>query len=115
MKGPKGQPFPSYARLLPSRGTQASESRYSWTVDFAARRKQARENMHPHIAEADRTKAEAVSLKEKQKALKVENPKDPNIEVLETKIQEQEKASREAQARADAIDAAVFDLKAVNP
>jgi type I restriction enzyme M protein len=40
--------FPSYARLLPKRGTKAGESRYSWTVDFAARRKQAREAMRPH-------------------------------------------------------------------
>ena len=60
-------------------------------------------------------KAEVVSLKEKLKALKAANPKAEKIEALETKIGEQEKAAREAQAKADAIDAAVFDLKAVNP
>jgi type I restriction enzyme M protein len=107
--------FPSYARLLSSRGTPAAESRYSWTVDFAARRKQAREDMKPHIAEAERAKAEVVSLKEKLKALKAVNPRDTKIEALETKIQEQEKAAREAQAKADVLDASVFDLKAVNP
>ncbi len=42
--------FPSYARLLPARGTPAAESRYSWTVDLAARRKKAREEMKPHVA-----------------------------------------------------------------
>jgi type I restriction enzyme M protein len=108
-------PFPSYARLLPARGTAAAESRYSWTIDFDARRKQARADMKPHQDEAARAKAEVVSLKEKLKALKATSPKDKKIEALELKIGEQEKAAREAQAKADAIDAAVFDLKAVNP
>jgi type I restriction enzyme M protein len=46
---------------LKKRGTNAGESRYSWTVDFAARRKQAREDMKPHQEEAERAKAEAVA------------------------------------------------------
>ena len=107
--------FPSYARLLSARGTPAAESRYSWTVDFAARRKQAREDMKPHTDEAARLKAEVVSLKEKLKALKAANPKDKKIEELQRKIGDQEKAARDSVAKADAIDAAVFDLKAVNP
>lgn len=107
--------FPSYARLLPKRGTKAGESRYSWTVNFAARRKQAREDRKPHTDEAARLKAEVVSLKEKLKVLKAANPKDKKIEALQTKIGEHEKAAREAQSKADAIAAAVFDLKAVNP
>jgi len=110
----KGE-FPSYARLLSARGTPAAESRYSWTVDFADRRKKAREARKPHVAEAEAAKAEVVSLKEKLKALKAINPKDKKIASLETKIGEQEKAARDLQSKADAIDAAVFDLKAVNP
>ena len=116
--GNEGLFFPSYARLLPARGTPAAESRYSWTIDFAGRRKQARENMKPHIAEAERAKGEVVVLKEKLKALKVirtAGPENNDIEVLETKIRDTEKAAREAQTAADAIDVAVFDLKAVNP
>jgi type I restriction enzyme M protein len=109
------QPFPSYARLLLARGTPAAESRYSWTVDFAARRKQAREDMRPHVADAEAAKAEVVSLKEKLKGLKAAGPKNNKTEAVESKIEEQERAAREAQAKADAIDAAVFDLKAVNP
>ena len=109
------EPFPSYARLLKKRGTKDGESRYSWTVDFAARRKQARENMKPHQAEAERAKAEAVSLKEQLKALKAADPNSAKIEKLETEIREQEKSARDAQAKVDAFDAAVFDLKAVNP
>jgi type I restriction enzyme M protein len=107
--------FPSYARLLPKRGTNAAESRYSWTVDFAARRKQAREDMKPHIDAAAQLKAEIVLLKERLKSLRAAKPKNGKVEALETKIAVQEKAAREAQAKADAIDAAVFDLKAVNP
>jgi type I restriction enzyme M protein len=114
-EGNEGQPFPSYARLLPARGTPAAESRYSWTIDFAARRRAARELIKPHIVEAERAKAEEVCLKEKLKALKTADHKHKNIEALETRIWEQEKAAREAKARADAIDAAVFDLKSVNP
>ena len=111
----QGRRFPSYARLLSLRGTTEGESRFSWTVNFAARRKQAREDMKPFLANAEAAKAAAVSLKEKLKALKAANPKDGKIEVLEKQIWEQEKVAREAQAKANAIDAAVFDLKAVNP
>lgn len=107
--------FPSYARLLSARGTPAAESRFSWTVDFAARRRRAREDMKPHLAQIETFKVEAVSLKEKLKAIKAANPKDKKVETLEIKIGELEKAAREARAKADAIDAAVFDLKAVNP
>ena len=110
-----GPPFPSYARLLSHRGTPAGESRYSWTVDFAARRRQAREDAKPHLVEVDRAKAAAVALKEELKALKATEPKSARIAELETQIREQDKAAREAQAKANAIDAAVFDLKAVNP
>jgi type I restriction enzyme M protein len=111
--------FPSYAKLLASRGTKKGESRYSWTVDFAARRKQAHADMQPHIAEAERIKAEVVTLKEKLKLQKKSNAKpaakNAAIEKLETEIKDQEKLAREAQAKADAIGATVFDLKAVNP
>jgi type I restriction enzyme M protein len=107
--------FPSYARLLTAAGTSAGESRYSWTIDFAGRRTLAREEMKPHLAEAGAARAEVVSLKEKLKALKGSGLKDKAIKALETKIGEGEKAAREAQSKADAIDAAVFDLKAVNP
>jgi type I restriction enzyme M protein len=109
------EPFPSYARLLPKRGTEQAESPYSWTVDFMARRRQAREDMQPHIDESERIKAEVVSLKEQLKALKKKTALPDTIETLETKIKEQEKTARDAQNKADSIGATVFDLKAVNP
>ncbi len=42
-----GKPFPAYARLLALRSKAAADSRYSWTVDFAARQARAREEMPP--------------------------------------------------------------------
>ena len=107
--------FPSYAKLLASRGTKKGESRYSWTVDFAARRKQAQADMQPHLAEVERINEAVVVLKEKLKALKKGDGKPAQIDALDTQIREQEKLARESQSKADSIGATVFDLKAVNP
>jgi type I restriction enzyme M protein len=111
----EGKPFPSYARLLKHRGTAKAESRYSWTVDFAARRKQAQADMQPHLAEVERINEAVVILKEKLKALKKGDGQPAQIDALDTQIREQEKLARESQSKADSIGATVFDLKAVNP
>lgn len=111
----QGKPFPSYARLLTHRGTPAGESRYSWTIDFAERRKTARKTMQPYLEEAAKLKADVVALKEKLKIIKKSDGSKEKIEKCDLKIKETEKAARDAQSKADEIDAAVFDLKAVNP
>lgn len=111
----QGKPFPSYALLLEARGTPKGASRYSWTVDFAARRAKARADMQPFLEEAARLKGIIVGLKERLKGLKKEKAKEKLLEALEGEIRKQEKAAREAEAKAADIDAAVFDLKAVNP
>ncbi|MDR0250921.1 MAG: type I restriction-modification system subunit M [Burkholderiales bacterium] len=110
-----GQPFPSYARLLRQRDTVEGESRYSWTVDFTARRAKAREDIQPLLSKAKDIKATVVDLKENLKRLKKDKATKAEIGPLEASIHEQEKASRDLEAEADAIDAAVYDLKAVNP
>ena len=110
-----GNPFPSYASLLPKRGTPQGESRCSWTVDFAARRARAREEMQPLLEEAAGIKAEVVDLKEQLKRLKKEKADKEALSALIEQIREKEMAARELQTRAANIDAAVFDLKAVNP
>jgi type I restriction enzyme M protein len=107
--------FPSYARLLPERGTPSGESRYSWTVDFAARRTKAREEMRPLLEEAAEIKAAVVDLKEQFKRLKKEKADPKKLKSLDGRIREQEKAAKDLETRAADIDAAVFDLKAVNP
>jgi len=109
------KPFPSFARLLPKRGTPDGESPYSWTVDFAAKRAQAHTEMQPYLDQVAQIKEQVVTLKEKLKALKKDNGNPKTIEALEGQIREQEKEARDAQSKADNIDAAVFDLKAVNP
>lgn len=110
-----GQPFPSYARLLDRRGTPEGESRYSWTLDFAARRAEARARMQPLQRRLARCRALVVELKERLKRAKKTDPRADRLAVLESRIRRWEKAARDLEARIADIDAGVFDLKAVNP
>lgn len=112
--GNTGKPFPTFARLLARQGTTDSESDFSWTVDISARRAKAREEMAPHLAIVEQRKNEAVVLKAKLGELKKANAAAAIVTVREA-LAEAERAGREAQAKADAIDASSFDLKAVNP
>lgn len=111
----KDKPFPSFARMLEKRGTPEGESDFSWTVDIAARRAKARADMAPHLAEVENRKAEAVAMKERIATLRKGAGTENEIISCREALALAEKAWREAQAKADAIDAAVYDLKAVNP
>lgn len=64
---------------------------------------------------AAKLKAEVVDLKEQLKRLKKDKAADDVLEAHDAQIREKDKAARELEAQAAAIDAAVFDLKAVNP
>jgi type I restriction enzyme M protein len=110
-----GKPYPSYARMLAHRGTKKGESRFSWTIDFEAKRKQAKAEMQPLLDEAAETRAAIVDLKEQLRDLKRSNAKAAKIEAIENEIAEKQKSTRELEAKAAEIDAAIFDLKAVNP
>jgi type I restriction enzyme M protein len=107
--------YPSYARQLALCGTPSADSHYSWTVDFAARRAKAREEMQPLQDQAAVLNAEVVDLKEELKRLRKNKTPEAAVEALDAEIREKEKAARDFEAQAGAIDAAVFDLKAVNP
>ena len=111
----EGQPYPTYARLLPRRGTPGAESDYSWTIDFAARRAKARAEMVPHLAEVEKQRVETVALKDRIATKRRLGSKEDEILSLREALVRAEKAAREAQGKVDAIDAAVYDLKAVNP
>ena len=115
MDGTQGKEFPSFARMFAHRATTEGDSAYSWTIDFIARRAKAREEMAPHLAEVERLKIESVGYKEKLKDIKKAKAAEEEINALTETIRVTEKAAREAQAKADNIDAAVYDLKAVNP
>ncbi|BEV17018.1 N-6 DNA methylase [Herbaspirillum sp. DW155] len=110
-----GKPFPSYARMLQHHGQAEGASRYSWTMDFAVRREQAREQMRPLQEKATGIKAAVVDLKERLKQLKKDKADEQQIETLEATVRQREREIRDLEAEAAAIDAAVFDLKAVNP
>jgi type I restriction enzyme M protein len=110
-----GNPFPSYARMLQHHGKPEGASRYSWTVDFAARRAKARAEMQPLMDEAAQIKAAVVDLKEQLKRLKKDKASDSELLALNTQILEKDKAARDLETQAADMDAAVFDLKAVNP
>ncbi len=56
-----------------------------------------------------------IDLKEKLKRLKKLKASDGEVAALINEINEKDKEAREFEAQASAIDAAVFDLKAVNP
>jgi type I restriction enzyme M protein len=101
--------------MLAQRGTAGGNNRYSWTVDFAARRAKARADIQPLSDEASALKGEVVDLKERLKRLKKEKAPEAKTDALETQIREKDKAARDLESQAAAIDAAVFDLKAVNP
>ncbi|MCS6303763.1 MAG: N-6 DNA methylase [Nitrospira sp.] len=113
--GHKDKAFPTFARLISQRGMPEAESDFSWTVDFTARRAKAREDMAPHLAEVEKRINEAVALKDKIATLKRAKASEANIESCRVELALVEKAQREAKAKADVIDAATFDLKAVNP
>lgn len=114
-EGNKGKVFPSYARMLAQRGNDQSHSRYAWTVDFAERRAKAREQMQPLKDQITDLRSEVIDGKEQLKRLKKDKAPDKKITVLDGVIRDKEKSIRELEAQMTAIDAAVFDLKAVNP
>ena len=84
-------------------------------MDFATRRTKAREEMQPLLDEAAQIKADLVELKEQLKRLKKEKADKEAIAELDGRIKERNKGARDLEAKAADIDAAVFDLKAVNP
>jgi type I restriction enzyme M protein len=104
--------FKEFFALLPARG----DSDRSWTVDFTARRRKTADDARPfRKAEAEK-KAEADALKTTLQALKKADPIDATkIVETEAALDAALKASREASRKAESIENAVYDLKAVNP
>lgn len=114
-EGNANKPFPTLARMLAQHGTIEGADDFSWTVDFTARRTKAREEMAPHLAEVERLRDQIVALKDKLAALKKANATTKKIAACRDELTATDKSMREAQAKADGIDATTFDLKAVNP
>jgi type I restriction enzyme M protein len=99
-----------FFRLLPSRGS----SDRSWTVDIAARRRAASEEAVNIRTTASGARAELKLLEAKLAALKSSRG-EGEVESVRQKIRELEKQIRAIEARAQQVEDAAFDLKAVNP
>jgi type I restriction enzyme M protein len=71
--------------------------------------------MQPLLDEAAHIKATVVDVKEQLKRFKQAKANQAKLKELTDQIQEKEKAARDLETQAANIEAAVFDLKAVNP
>ncbi len=104
--------FQNFFDLLPTR----ADSERSWTLDLAARREAARSRSAPLRAEAEEKAAEALTLRDRVKDLRRASPLHlDEIAALEAGAAALAKDANERRNKAQAIDDAVYDLKAVNP
>ena len=104
--------FEEFAQRLPNR----QDSERSWTVDLAARRAKAADEAQPFRDAARARLREADTAKAGLKVLRKASPRDEHaIAKAEATLRELLKSSREAANKADDIENAVYDLKAVNP
>ena len=108
------QHFAPVLAWLDQRGVEPVADDHCWTVDFAARRQAASDEAAPHRREAERQREQAAALRDVARGLR---KADQALEADQslTKAGDAERAARDASAKAQAIDDAVFDLKAVNP
>jgi len=104
--------FDDFFRLLPTR----ADSARSWTIDITARRANAKREADPLRAHAIKPAGQAAQMRQQIKELKdAKNGDATRIEQLETDARKLEAEARELTVKADAIENAVYDLKAVNP
>ncbi len=106
--------FEKFFELLDKRGTPEAETEHSWTVDFAERKRRAAEEAAPHRREADAQRERAAALREQAKAHRKAG-QAPLADALMPDIEAAEKLARESFSKAQTIEDAVYDLKAVNP
>lgn len=104
--------FDDFFARLPNR----EDSERSWTVDLSARKVKASDEARPFKDIARAKSQEADQVKDKIGELKKAKPRDDDaIEQAEANLAALNKEAREAAAKAEAIENAVYDLKAVNP
>ncbi len=104
--------FEEFFKLLPKR----ADSKQSWTLDFSARVQTSLEEARPHREKFIELSAQAKVLeddfREQRKTKKLSEEK---LAALEQKWKAVDRETREALAKAETIENAAFDLKAVNP
>lgn len=104
--------FEEFIRLLPER----ADSERSWTIDFAARLQKALDDAAPHRAQAEYAQTDAKALEDEWRAAKKQHgaSAEPVLAALE-KWNAKLREAREQLGKAEAIENAAIDLKAVNP
>ncbi len=100
--------FEDFFKRMPKR----EESEKSWTVDLPQRKKDALKESTPLYKQADSKSRKADAVKVRLMAM---TKGTDDYKVLEMQEGELRRDARELQNRAQAIDDAVYDLKAVNP
>jgi type I restriction enzyme M protein len=104
--------FEDFAAKLATR----EDSDRSWTVDLAARKAKAAVDSQPLKDTARAKTREAGRIKDRLGELKKIRPRDQAaVADAETMVAGLLKAAREATNKAEDIESAVYDLKAVNP
>ena len=100
-----------FFKLLPKRG----DSERSWSVDIAKRRKKSKSDADAIRATTAGPKALVSAARAVMAELKKAKKSAKRQNVLKEQIKEHERTIREIESKADAIESAAFDLKAVNP
>jgi type I restriction enzyme M protein len=104
--------FEEFFHLLPTR----ADSDRSWTVDIAGRRSEAKRQADVLRAQAAKPAAQVQKLQEQIKELKKSRtPDDPELKEMTAKAVQLAREANEIQSKAQGIEDAAFDLKAVNP
>lgn len=104
--------FDPFFELLPARG----DSERSWTVDFSQRLEKALEEARPYREKAIEQAAQAKELEDRFRQMRSAKTGKPEaIKQAEAEWKAAERAARENQAKAQEIEDAAYDLKAVNP
>jgi type I restriction enzyme M protein len=104
--------FQDFAEKLTTR----EDSKRSWTIDLSARRATAAVDAQPFKDTARAKSQEAGRIRDRLSELKKAKPRDEAaITTAEAEIAALTKVAREATSKADDIENAVYDLKAVNP
>ena len=101
--------FEDFFKRMPKR----EESEKSWTVDLVQRRKDALKESAPLRKQAESKSRQADAIKVQLMALAKDSTDD--YKALKSQEEELRRDARELMNRAQAIDNAVYDLKAVNP
>lgn len=104
--------FEDFAAKLDTR----EDSERSWTVDLSARRAKAAADAQPFKDTARGKSQDAERIKDRLGELKKARPRDEAaIAEADTRVAGLLKEAREATNKAEGIESAVYDLKAVNP